>query len=555
MPTSSPLVPVHTPAHESIGWWVPEGSPPDLDENAIERAVHQVGRAVHVIRLDDRIGIGRDGLANIGSNGSLPAHVYRLVAYAPVLRPEQLGDPAFRAEHGLKYAYVAGAMANGISSARMVEAVGQAGMLGFFGSAGLELDRVEKAIDQLQRNLGDRPYGFNLIHSPAEPELESALVDLYLRRNVSLVSASAYLDLTLPLVRYRVTGIHRAASGQIIAPNKVVAKVSRVELARKFFSPPPVKMLQALVEQGVITLEQARLAEAIPMAQDLTAESDSGGHTDNRPALALLPTMLALRDEMQERYGYESGLRVGAAGSIATPSSTAAAFATGAAYVLTGSINQACVEAGTSPVVREMLTRAKQADVTMAPAADMFEMGVKVQVLKWGTMFAVRARKLYDLYRTYDRLDEIPVEQRRILERDYFRCTLDEVWARTRQYFAQRDPGRITQAQRDRKHQMALVFRSYLGQASNWANTGEPTRKADYQIWCGPAMGAFNEWARGSFLEGPGQRDVVTVAMNLLVGAAALTRVSWLRTQGIPLSAGAQRFAPRTLSRLSALLR
>ena len=67
----------------------------------------------------------------------------------------------------------------------------------------------------------------------------------------------------------------------------------------------------------------------------------------------------------------------------------------GAAYVVTGSVNQACVESGTSPAVRQMLAEAEQADVAMAPAADMFEMGVKVQVLKRGTMFAMRAAKLY----------------------------------------------------------------------------------------------------------------------------------------------------------------
>ena len=55
-----------------------------------------------------------------------------------------------------------------------------------------------------------------------------------------------------------------------------------------------------------------------------------------------------------------------------------------------------------------MLAQARQADIAMAPAADMFEMGVKVQVLKRGTMFAMRAAKLYDLYRTYDRLEQIP---------------------------------------------------------------------------------------------------------------------------------------------------
>ena len=56
---------------------------------------------------------------------------------------------------------------------------------------------------------------------------------------------------------------------------------------------------------------------------------------------------------------------------------------------------------------------------------------------------------------------------------------------------------------------MALVFRWYLGLSSRWANAGEPSRQLDYQVWCGPAMGAFNEWAKGSFLEQPQNRTVV----------------------------------------------
>ena len=61
---------------------------------------------------------------------------------------------------------------------------------------------------------------------------------------------------------------------------------------------------------------------------------------------------------------------------------------------------------------------------------------------------------------------------------------------------------------------MALVFRWYLGKASHWANSGDPARKMDYQIWCGPAMGAFNEWARGTFLEAPERREAAVVALN-----------------------------------------
>ena len=59
---------------------------------------------------------------------------------------------------------------------------------------------------------------------------------------------------------------------------------------------------------------------------------------------------------------------------------------------------------------------------------------------------------------------------------------------------------------------MALVFRWYLGQSSHWANAGDPARAVDYQVWCGPAMAAFNEWVRGSFLERPEERRVATVA-------------------------------------------
>jgi PfaD family protein len=287
------------------------------------------------------------------------------------------------------------------------------------------------------------------------------------------------------------------------------------------------------------------------MAEDLTAEADSGGHTDNRPALSLLPTMLSLRDEITAKYNYDRPLCVGLGGGIATPDSAAAAFAMGAAYILTGSINQSCVEAGTSETVRHMLAEAGQADVTMAPAADMFEMGVKVQVLKRGTMFPFRATKLYDLYCQYEDFENIPANQKELLERDFFRCSFEEEWKQTKRFFAQQDPKQIDRAEKDPKHKMALVFRSYLGRSSNWANNGDPQRIIDYQIWCGPAMGAFNRWVKGSFLEKPENRDVVTVAMNLLFGASVATRVSWIRSQGLALPADTGKFSPMELSEIS----
>ncbi|GMV82344.1 MAG: oxidoreductase [Planctomycetota bacterium] len=474
------------------------------------------------------------------------------IASLPACLPEHLGDRGFCADHGIRYPYLTGAMANGIASVEIVEAMGRAGMLGFFGAAGLSLERIEAAIDRLAGGLF--PYGFNLIHTPNEPRMEAAVVDLYLRRGVRLVEASAYLDLTLPLVRYRVKGIRRGADGRPEAPNRIVAKVSRVEVAAKFFAPPPERFLKELVASGEIRPEQAELAARIPMAQDLTAEADSGGHTDNRPAIAMLPTMLALRDRMQAQYGYAEPLRVGAAGGISTPAAAAAMFSMGVAYVLTGSINQACVESGSSDRVRAMLAEAQQADVAMAPAADMFEMGVKLQVLKRGTMFPMRAAKLYQLYRSHESLESLPPAEREALEKSFFRATCEDIWAQTKSFFEKRDPSQVERAARDPKHKMALVFRWYLGMSSRWANAGEASRAVDYQVWCGPAMGAFNEWTKGSFLERPEQRKVVTVALNILYGAAVLTRAHGLRCQGVPIPPGAAEFQPLPLEELSARL-
>jgi PfaD family protein len=209
-------------------------------------------------------------------------------AYVPALLPESFGDPLFKKAHHLQYPLIAGAMANGITSTDMVEEMGRSGMIGFFGAGGLSLDQIGAAIDRLQSVMGDHPFGFNLIHSPYDMALEAATVDLYLRRGIRRVSAAAFLDLTLPLVHYRLKGIHRNNKGEVVCPNQIIAKVSRTEVARKFMSPPPPKIISALLEKNLITQEEARLASLVPVADDLTAEADSGGHTDNRPALALL---------------------------------------------------------------------------------------------------------------------------------------------------------------------------------------------------------------------------------------------------------------------------
>lgn len=458
---------------------------------------------------------------------------YPVVGLAQALDPAHFGDPSFTSAYGLKYPYMAGAMANAISGIDLVLAMGRAGYLASYGAGGVSPARLLDAIQTIQSALPEGPYAFNLIHSPQESHLEEITVDLFLEHQIRVVEASAFLRLTPAVVRYRAAGLSLDSAGNTVIRNQVIAKLSRPEVAVQFLNPPPDKILQQLVEDGKITSQQADLARSVPMADDITVEADSGGHTDNRPLVGLLPSMIALRDQIQGDRNYTNAVRIGAGGGISTPLSMLGAFSMGAAYVVTGSINQACLEAGTSPRVKQALAEAGAPDIMMAPSADMFEMGVKVQVLKRGTMFPMRAQKLYDTYLAHDSLDDLSPALKKELEEKIFLAPLDEIWEECVKFFSERDPEQLEKAHQNPKRKMALVFRWYLGLATHWGIQGVPERMMDYQIWCGPAMGAFNDWARGTSFEKAEHRSAPAVADALLRGAAFQLRLQQLLVQGI----------------------
>jgi PfaD family protein len=252
--------------------------------------------------------------------------------------------------------------------------------------------------------------------------------------------------------------------------------------------------------------------------------------------VCLLPLIQEIRNRLQREWGYGKPVRVGAAGGLGTPNSIAAALAMGADYVVTGSVNQACLESGTSLQVKQLLAQIDMADVMMAPAPDMFEIGVKVQVLKRGTFYPLRGQKLYEIYRKYNSIEEISPSERQQLEQQIFQKDLTLVWNDTVEFFSRRNPSQLEKAEKNPKYKMALIFRWYLGKSSSWAKAGLSERQMDYQVWCGPAMGAFNEWTKGSYLEKPENRHIVDVTGHLLRGAAYCSRLRMLETLGIALS-------------------
>ena len=453
------------------------------------------------------------------ANQEGPAAPVVPTATPPAFDAASLGSAAFRRTFRLKYAYLAGGMYQGISSVDMVVRLARAGLMGFFGAGGLDMETIENSIVRIQQNIpSGAPYGVNFIAHIHRPELEEQLVDLLLIHGVRTIEASAFVEVTPALVRYRAKGLVRRADGGVEVRNRVIAKVSRPDVGAQFFSPAPQRLIDKLLASGGLSEEDAALLVDVPMADALCMEADSGGHTDQRMPFALIPAALGVRDEMQRRYPAYP-LYIGAAGGIGTPEAAAAAFVMGVDFILTGSINQCTVEAGTSDLVKDLLQEMQVYDTDYAPSGLQFEMGSRVQVLKKGIFFPNRANKLASLYRQHESIDEVDAKTRQQIEERYFQRSLDAVFAEIQASCPAAD---LERAARSPKHRMALIFGRYFKDASRWALRGEADHKLDFQIHCGPALGAFNQWVAGSELVSWRARHVDQLGQYLMDETAAL---------------------------------
>jgi trans-AT polyketide synthase/acyltransferase/oxidoreductase domain-containing protein len=439
-------------------------------------------------------------------------------------RAAALGSEAFRHDYGIRYAYLAGSMFRGVASVALVIRMAEAGLMGFLGTGGLTLAQIDESLCEIERALGTSTrYGANLLYDLDHPDAERATVLLYLKHDVRYVEAAAYTQITPALVHYR---FHGAVWGPDGLPNtlrNVVAKVSRPEVASAFMQPAPNVIVEKLIREGTLTPVEGEIARCLPVSQDVCVESDSAGHTDGGVALTLVPVMTRLRDEIMDRHRYPKKIRVGASGGLGTPEAVAAAFVLGAEFIVTGSVNQCSVEAGTSAAVKDLLAELDVQDTTYAPAGDMFELGAKVQVVRKGTLFAARANKLYQLYRNYDSLEAIDTQTRNTIETTYFRRSFEQVWRDTQGYYIGAGrTGEIERAERNPKHRMALVFRWYFAHTIQAALAGDLAERVNFQIHCGPAMGAFNRFVKGTDLEDWKNRHVDIIAERLMQGAAGV---------------------------------
>ncbi|MFY0578006.1 hypothetical protein ACN28S_30095 [Cystobacter fuscus] len=189
---------------------------------------------------------------------------------------QKLGCDLFRRDFGVDYAYLSGSMYRGIASKELVVAMGRSGFMGFLGAAGLSAEQTASDIDFIQRSLSpQQPFGVNLLCNLQEPAKEVTNVELLLGKNVRFIEASAFVKVTPALVLFHLRGLRRGSDGRIVRGTRIIAKISRPEVAREFMKPAPESIVSKLLAEKKVSPDQAEMARGIPVSQDLCVEADS----------------------------------------------------------------------------------------------------------------------------------------------------------------------------------------------------------------------------------------------------------------------------------------
>lgn len=237
------------------------------------------------------------------------------------VRPESLGSAGFRRDHNVCLACVADGDGLGGAGPEMVIRLGKAGLLSYLNTDLANFDQVADAVERVRSVLGSgAPWGVSVGHDSGDPGRASRLIGLLDDLDVPSIEVSG-LSRPLPsLARYRLA----KAGGSPGGPRRVLVKVSCIDDAAAWLARPAAT---GAASRAAANGESARAA-GTAMADDICVTA----------GLGLLTAVTRLRDER----GLSA--RVGLAGDLGTAEAVAAAFAAGADFVVTDSVNQCTVD-------------------------------------------------------------------------------------------------------------------------------------------------------------------------------------------------------------------
>lgn len=432
-----------------------------------------------------------------------------------------LGNSEFIEEYGLKYAYVVGPMCNGISSVQLIEKAAKSGLLAYYATEGLTKDKIVEDIAKLNDSLkGQHKYGVAISMDYMHAMKEIEMFSLIQKHDVTMVQLSGYISVSESIIRFKAAGVYKDGD-TIKTRNRIMVKLSRPEVAITFLKSAPNDMIEKLFSEGKITALEAEFLRNTPLADAICVETNSAGKTDNATAFSTYPSILRMKNRIMEEYKYNKDVYVGYAGSIGSPEAIVAAFVMGADFIMTGSINQCCVEAGTSDKVKDMLQEANIQDTDYIPSGDNYDFVTKTQVLKKGVLFHVRANKLYEIYKMYPSIDDIDITLKRQIEQQFFSMSLDDVYRIIEPRLLE---VQLKKAEKMSKYKMALIFNYYYVLSMEKALKGKVSEEVNYLVHCSVAMGAFNLYVKDTKLEKWKFRYVDEIAIMLMEGAETMLK-------------------------------
>lgn len=261
-------------------------------------------------------------------------------------------------------------------SERVVREVSRAGGLGVLGAAQLTAEELEHKLAWLDEQLGDTPYGVDLLlptggSESARDEFVAAIPAEH-RQFVDEVMANH----GVPELEERhvfgepVDGRGVPVTGNFTytrrdtLPALEVCLRSNIKLFANALGVAPREVVDAFHARGVLVAGLAGTPRHGEKHREggtdivIAQGCEAGGHTGEIGSMVLIPEMVDAVGEMP----------VLAAGGIASGRQMAAAMVLGAAGVWTGSVWLACEEAETTPAMREKLLAARPGDTVRSRA-------------------------------------------------------------------------------------------------------------------------------------------------------------------------------------------
>ncbi|WP_459480607.1 ACP S-malonyltransferase [Clostridium saccharoperbutylacetonicum] len=417
----------------------------------------------------------------------------------------------FTGEYKVKYPYVIGGIERGISSKEMIVKSGTEKILSFLGTKKMDLDEIEESIIYIKDRLTEgEPFGINITYDYFNSEISEKIINLCLKYNVKNIEVSGYTNIPNCVIRYKLEGIKRK-NGSLVCENRVFYNTARLNIEEllKPISESTVKNLS----RERINYEDVSIFRNISIIDGLTIKCDGNSNNNGFNILNILPVAVRVKNKVLEKFKYMNKIYIGVGGGIGNPEALAVSFMLGADYVVTDSINQCSIEANCSELVKDLLEQVGFEDTIYVPDAERFEIGGKVQVLKKGVMFPSRANKLYELYRQYDSYYEIDEKLRSQVEKKFFMKSFEEYYDECKKGLSAEE---INIIEKDEKKKMAVVFKRYLTESSLLAQKGVDEQRMNFQIYCSPAIGVFNNYVKDSELKDWRKRSVTKIAEVLM---------------------------------------